>query len=82
MQCRAVGPGVEAVTAMVASSKIVCLVLATSLLVGGCGYRGAIQMDKSDAAAQTTATADSGQGKPEGATPKPHKDFILDGLLR
>lgn len=29
-----------------------------------------------------TATADSGQGKPEGAALRPHRDFPLDGLLR
>ena len=35
-----------------------------------------------NAPASDTATADSGQGKKEGEAPKPHKDFILDGLLR
>ena len=34
------------------------------------------------AAESRTATADSGQGKPAGAAPKPHKDFLLDGLIR
>ncbi len=67
---------------MVASSRIVCLLLAAGVLLAGCGYRGPIQMAKEDSASQTTATAESGQGKPEGAAPKPHKGFILDGLLR
>lgn len=62
------------------------LVLATCLLLAGCGVRGALQTPKSGAsgAASTTstATAESGQNKPENAAPKPHQGFILDGLLR
>jgi predicted small lipoprotein YifL len=62
------------------------LVLATCLLLAGCGVRGALQAPKSSAsgapATTTTATAESGQNKPENAAPKPHQGFILDGLLR
>ena len=67
---------------MVACSKIAAFVISASLVLAGCGLRGPIQLPKEDAAKQTTATADSGQGKPEGTAPKPHKDFFLDGLLR
>ena len=67
---------------MVGSFKIAVAVLAASLMLAACGLRGPIQMPREDAAQQTTATADSGQGKPEGAGDKPHKGFILDGLLR
>ena len=58
------------------------IILATVALgLVACGVRGSLE---SPPAAKTdvTAKADSGQGKPEGATPKPHKDFVLDGLLR
>lgn len=52
----------------------------------GCGVRSNLDyptQDKADKAAPTsTATAESGQGKPEGAAPKPHKGFVLDGLIR
>ncbi len=60
--------------------------LALALLAGllaGCGVRGSLELPPdAQAEAQRTASAESGQGKPEGAAPKPHKDFILDGLLR
>jgi predicted small lipoprotein YifL len=49
--------------------------------VAGCGVRGSLEAPP-EAKAEKTAAAQSGQGKPEGAAPKPHKDFILDGLIR
>ncbi len=53
--------------------------LALSLGLAGCGVRGALENpDKTE----NSATADSGQGKKEGAALKPHKPFILDGLIR
>ena len=54
------------------------------LLAGasGCGTRGNLETPAEAKAASNTATADSGQGKPEGAALKPHKPFVLDGLLR
>jgi len=54
--------------------------LLISGLLAGCGVRGSLEMPKQ--AAQTTAPADSGQGRPENAAPKPHKDFVLDSLIR
>ena len=51
------------------------------LALGGCGVRGSLETPP-EAKADTTAEASSGQGKPEGAAPKPHKGFILDGLIR
>jgi predicted small lipoprotein YifL len=51
--------------------------------LAGCGVRGSLEPPpEAKATAETTATADSGQGKAEGTAPKPHKGFILDGLLR
>ena len=67
-------------------ASLAALALAGAVLasIGGCGVRGSLEPPASAANAATanTANADSGQGKPEGAAPKPHKDFILDGLLR
>ncbi|MBU2531426.1 MAG: lipoprotein [Alphaproteobacteria bacterium] len=58
-----------------------CTLLATSL--AGCGVRGSLDLPpEAKAQQQKTANAESGQGKPAGAAPKPHKPFILDGLLR
>lgn len=51
---------------------------ALALSVAGCGIKSGLESP----AAKETASADSGQGKPEGAAPKPHQGFILDGLLR
>jgi len=59
------------------------LLAAMALALAGCGVRGALELppDQKEQA-KATATADSGQGKSEGGAPKPHKGFILDGLLR
>lgn len=53
-----------------------------ALTLAGCGVRGALQLPPEAKAAQTTAPASSGQGRPADAAPKPHQGFILDGLLR
>jgi predicted small lipoprotein YifL len=57
------------------------IVVVCAFGVSGCGVRGSLEAPP-EAKADKTATAESGQGKPEGATGKPHKDFILDGLIR
>ena len=58
--------------------------LLAALLAGlaACGTRGNLEAPAADKATNTTASADSGQGKPEGAALKPHKPFVLDPLLR
>lgn len=59
-----------------------CALLAISALalaLGGCGVRGSLETPRAN---DNTAEAHSGQGKPEGAAPKGHKGFVLDGLLR
>lgn len=55
--------------------------VALALSVTGCGVRGSLDYP-AEAKADKTATAESGQGKPENAAPKPHKPFVLDGLIR
>ena len=64
-----------------ARAMAILAVLTLAAIAGGCGMRGALEPPP-EAKVSDTATADSGQGKPEGSTPKPHKDFFLDGLLR
>lgn len=54
-------------------------VSALALVLGGCGVKGSLETPRAQADA---AEASSGQGKPEGAAPKGHKGFVLDGLLR
>lgn len=61
----------------------VALLVGTALALSACGVRGNLDLPPDAKAEQAaTASADSGQGKAEGAAPKPHKGFILDGLLR
>ena len=79
--------GLQGGCRMPSMAKKALLILAAGVLLAGCGVRGTVQMPMADAkgaaAADTTgATAESGQGKAEGAAPGGHKGFILDGLLR
>lgn len=56
---------------------------AAALLLGGCGLKGPLETPaETKAANEASASADSGQGKAADAAPKPHKGFILDGLIR
>jgi predicted small lipoprotein YifL len=61
--------------------KIGLLLAICAFGAAGCGVRGSLEAPP-EAKADKTATADSGQGKPEGAAPRQHKDFVLDGLIR
>jgi predicted small lipoprotein YifL len=66
---------------MVQCVKLSAVLATVALSLGACGVRGSLETPP-EAKTDATARADSGQGKPVGATPKPHKEFILDGLLR
>jgi len=66
---------------MTSSLRAFLAVFALASVLGGCGLRGGLETPP-EAKADATAEAQSGQGKPEGAAPKPHKSSILDGLLR
>lgn len=60
---------------------LICTLLAAPL--AGCGVRGSLDLPPEAKAEQSqTAQAESGQGKPAGAAPKPHKPFILDSLIQ
>ncbi len=62
-----------------ATATAVVLLAAT---LAGCGVRGSLESPDGGGADKTKASADSGQGKKEGAAAKPHREFILDGLIR
>lgn len=69
------------------SLKVASVAALLAMALAGCGMRGNLEYPNQDKQSEKakptdTATADSGQGKPEGAAPKPHKGFILDGLIR
>jgi predicted small lipoprotein YifL len=68
---------------MLSRMYIVATVSIAGLALAGCGVRGPLESPASAKAENAaTARADSGQGKPEGAAAKPHKPFVLDGLIR
>ena len=68
----------------VKSAKSVVVVAVMAVLLAACGVRGGLEYPNDPASGQVTptATAESAQGKPEGAAPKPHKSSILDVLIR
>ena len=59
-------------------------VVLAAACAGGCGVRSALEAPPQAKVAGVNATAetttDPGKGSVE--KPKPHKDFLLDGLLR
>lgn len=67
---------------MARAVTIIATVALAAVMAGACGVRGNLELPPDQKAAETTAQADSGQGKAAGAAPKPHKGFILDGLIR
>ena len=71
---------------MLSQTRTVVILLAAACVLGGCGVRGALERPSAAAGGETapttTANADSGQGKKIDEAAKPHKDFILDGLIK
>jgi predicted small lipoprotein YifL len=66
------------------AAKRVCLIALVGGLLAACGVRGGLEYpnDPVTGGATPTATAESAQGKPEGAAPKPHRSSVLDVLIR
>jgi predicted small lipoprotein YifL len=60
------------------SAAQMLMACALAACLAGCGLKGGLEAPQ----AKSTASAESGQGKPEGAAAKPHEGFILDGLIR
>lgn len=59
------------------------VVAAAALALSACGIRGALEPPpEAERSSDTSASATSGQGKSEDAAPKPHKEFLLDRLIR
>jgi predicted small lipoprotein YifL len=54
------------------------IAVALAAAVAGCGIKSGLDSP----ASKSTASAESGQGKKQGAAAKPHEGFILDGLIR
>lgn len=63
--------------------KTSAVLILTTLLLAGCGVKGSLEAP-SEAKASGTATsaANADAGTNSAAPPKPHRGFILDGLLR
>ncbi|MGF1649390.1 MAG: lipoprotein [Hyphomicrobiaceae bacterium] len=61
--------------------RLALLIMIASLGVAGCGVRGSLEYPP-EARAEPAAQAEEGQGREKGAAGKPHRDFLLDGLLR
>ncbi len=63
--------------------KVLAIGAAAAAMLAGCGLKGPLELPRdAKAEGQSTASADSGQGKAQSAAPKPHKGFILDDLIR
>lgn len=74
--------GISAVR-MSSFGKSALLGFALATLLAGCGVRGSLEAP-SQAKAEGTATSPAAQGTAEDSAgpQKPHRPFILDGLLR
>ena len=64
-----------------AITKLGIVAIFLGLTLQGCGKRASLD-NPAEAKADKSATASSGQGKPEGAGSGPHRPFVLDGLIR
>ncbi len=57
--------------------------VALAALLGGCGVKGALEAPPEAKASGTATSPDAADpGKDSAVQAKPHKPFILDGLLR
>lgn len=62
--------------------KSACLLL-LPLLLAGCGVRGSLEAPaEAKAAGQATSPEAASAGPKSSAAPKPHREFILDTLIR
>ena len=68
---------------MLKRTQIAVVLTLAALALAGCGVAGPLEAPPSAKAENAAvASAESGQGKPEGTAPKAHKPFVLDGLIR
>ncbi len=60
---------------------IACLL--ASLVLAGCGVRGSLEAPPQSQVGGTATAAEGGETSEDtAARPKPHRPFVLDGLLR
>lgn len=67
------------------SSNLIRLALSglAAVALAGCGVRGSLDAPPEAKAAGTATSAEAGAaGSNSAATPKPHRPFVLDGILR
>lgn len=63
--------------------KKVAILLLAPVLLAGCGVRGSLQAPAEAQADGTATSPDAGDaGAKSSAQPKPHRGFVLDGLIR
>jgi len=68
---------------MLSLIKTAAMLLLTATLMAGCGVRGSLEAPQAAKASGTaTSPEDADPGEGSAAGPKPHRGFILDGLLR
>ncbi len=64
-------------------TRAVIVVALSAALLGGCGLRGSLEAPEEAKAVGEGQSAQAGAaGTNSAAPPKPHRSFILDGLLR
>ncbi len=62
--------------------RVLIMAVAAAALLSGCGVRGSLEAPPEARAAGTNTSGEpEDPGKDSAATPKPHRGFILDGLL-
>ncbi len=63
--------------------KTAALTVLTALALSGCGVRGSLEAPVEAKAEGKAASAEAAASGPNSAAaPKPHRGFILDGLVR
>lgn len=63
--------------------KTSAVLILMTLLLAGCGVKGSLDAPaEAKASGTATSAASSDAGTNSAAPPKPHRGFILDGLLR
>ena len=68
---------------MILAAQRIALLMLAAAVVAGCGVRGSLDPPESAQSSGTAKSAEQGAaGDKTAAQPKPHKPFILDGLLR
>lgn len=77
------GANETADSVMRTGAKAVIVAGLAALALAGCGVRGSLDApEEAKATGTATSAAAADAGSTSAAPPKPHRGFILDGLLR